>query len=212
MLSSQEVQRLRSACSQLPKGPDYRDEDYVSNLLTTVLDFQLRVETVNAAIKHYEETHWDEIRNHVALKEFIAHFPDTKEGNIALANSLWSNNCWTRAKFLRQLVEYLESKHVCDKHSLRKWIEKADFNRDVRGRVRTQHHSIGVAIFEWLRLRVGIDTVKPDLHVRRFVEQAIGRRPSDEEVVEGLISIATALGRECYELDAAIWHKMRDSA
>jgi hypothetical protein len=71
-------------------------------------------------------------------------------------------------------------------------------------------HSIGYAIFYWLGLRCGVGTIKPDLHVRRFVESAIGRRPPPQETVEALVNIAGDMGLKTYKLDSAIWHHQHE--
>ena len=65
---------------------------------------------------------------------------------------------------------------------------------------------MGPAIFEWLRLRVGIPTIKPDVHVLRFVKAYIKRNPKEDETVKALVSIATELRIRPHQLDSANWH------
>jgi hypothetical protein len=33
---------------------------------------------------------------------------------------------------------------------------------------------LGLAAYKWLTMRLGVETVKPDVHVHRFVESAVG--------------------------------------
>ncbi len=94
--------------------------------------------------------------------------------------------------------------------SLRRWAEVADFEIDMKGQFRSSSHSMGYAIFQWLRLRCGMPTFKPDLHVLRFVETAIGRRPSPYETVGALVEVAGLLKLETHRLDAAIWQYQKD--
>jgi hypothetical protein len=55
-----------------------------------------------------------------------------------------------------------------------------------------------------------MDTVKPDVHVRRFAEKAVGRPLSDRDVIEVVVKAAHQLGMKAYELDWAIWEASRD--
>jgi hypothetical protein len=58
-------------------------------------------------------------------------------------------------------------------------------------------------------MRQGVDTVKPDVHVRRFAEAAVGRPLSDADVVEVVTRAARLLGIRAYELDWRIWEASR---
>lgn len=180
-LSSDEMSRLQQACEQLDDGPDYRCEDYVANLLNMTLDFQMNTKTVDAAANFFKQRHG--VTTHYELKSLLARHANTKEGNQLLAQFLWYNNHWSRAKFLRKIMECLEARGITDQTSLTHWVHDADFGQDVKGQFRTEEHSIGQTLFQWLRLRCGINTVKPDVHVRRFVSNAIGRKPTPKETV-----------------------------
>jgi hypothetical protein len=59
-------------------------------------------------------------------------------------------------------------------------------------------------------MRQGVDTVKPDVHVWRFAEAAVGRPLDDEkDVVEVVTRAAETLGIKAYELDWRIWEASR---
>lgn len=160
--------------------------------------------TVGAAMSYYEENHG--YRTHKKLREILDGYPNTQKGNLRLANILWNNNHWTRAKFLREIMRAFEERGIKGQESLRRWAEQADFETDVKGQFRTDEHSIGYALYHWLRLRLGIDTVKPDVHIMSFVSAAIGRDVSQEEAVSGLLEVAKQTNRRASLLDAAIWH------
>jgi len=209
-LTKREIQKLRTRCNKLEDGPDYRINDYVSNLMNTVLDFQMKVGPVNSAMEYYEDNHG--YRTHKKLKSFIDAFPDTKKGNLKLANALWNNNHWSRAKFLRMILDEFECRGIKGQQSLKKWMSKADLERDIRGQFKTKEHSIGIALFQWLRLRLGIDTVKPDVHIMNFVTDTVGRKISQQEALDALLIVAQQTNRKASLLDAAIWHYQKEKA
>ncbi len=206
-LTQVELRMLRTQCNKLEDGPDYRIDDYVTNLLNTVLDFQMKERPIASAMKHYEQNHG--YRTHKKLRSFVESFKNTKPGNLALANSLWNNNHWTRAKFLKMLLRKFENRGIKGQESLKKWISEAEFEKDVKGQFRTKEHSIGIALFQWLRLRLGVDTVKPDVHIVTFVSNAVGRQVSQTEALDSLLEVAKKTKRKAQLLDAAIWHYQR---
>lgn len=207
-MNTTEYKALYRACRRLDDGPDYRMSNYALNLINTALDFQFNAKAVNKAMCHYQENIG--YSSHRKLKEIVNKFPNTERGNKRLAQHLWSNNMWTRAEFLRVLIHQFEIRGIRGQKSLTRWLRNADFERDIRGQFRTEHHSMALALFHWLCLRCGIDTIKPDVHVINFVSDAIGRRASTEESVQSLTKIAKKQGRKAYLLDSAIWHFQRD--
>jgi hypothetical protein len=58
-------------------------------------------------------------------------------------------------------------------------------------------------------MRLGIDTVKPDVWVRKFVQDVVGHPVTDSELVRVVTAAAHRLGRSPQELDGAIWEKER---
>jgi hypothetical protein len=114
---------------------------------------------------------------------------------------LWGNNHWTRAEMLRRLVPFFESCGVTNQDSLVRWAQAADFRRDFEGRVK----GLGYAAFQWLTMRCGVETVKPDVHTRRFTERCLSRALTDTDVVELVTCAARQLGMPVRSLDLAIW-------
>ena len=90
----------------------------------------------------------------------------------------------------------------------RAWAHRGDFRSDFEGRVK----GLGLAVYQSLVMRQGVDTVKPDVHVRRFTEAAVGRRLSDADVVEVVTRAARLLDIKAYELDWRIWEASRGDA
>jgi hypothetical protein len=97
---------------------------------------------------------------------------------------------WTRAEQLRSLAGYFRTIGVTDQERLKRWAQTSTFKDDFEGRVK----GLGPAVYQWLVMRQGVDTVKPDVHVRRFAEGAVGRGLSDWEVVEVTTDAAKRLG------------------
>jgi hypothetical protein len=207
-LSTNETRDLEAACKRLAPGPDYRMDDYIHNLIITVLDFQLNVQVVNSAFARFRKRH--QFKRVGKLRTLLAQYPNSKKGNLALSQELWGYNLWTRAKFLRMIVEEFDSRSIKGQESLVRWLKRVKFDREIKGQFRTKEHSMGLAIFSWLQLRCGLPTVKPDVHVLNFVRQSIGRKVSPEIARQALNLIAKRLKVPPYRLDAAIWHLMRD--
>lgn len=201
-----DLERIVEAARGLPPAEgDYTETDFVMNLFETVLDYMMQTPVVVNALEHYKEHHWDAVRTLADVKAALARFPDSQKGNTDLAKHLWGNKHWTRAHQLRDLVAFFESEGITDQESLEAWAKRADFTRDFQGRVK----GLGPAVFQWLVMRQGVDTVKPDVHVLRFVSNAIGRDVSDTEAVSLVEAAARALGISPRELDWRIWEASR---
>lgn len=199
------VARLAAAASLPAAEGDYTEDDFVVNLMATVLDYQMQTTVVERSIEHYKQHLWDEIRTLSDLEERLGWHPDTEAGNTALARALWGTRHWTRAHQLRDLAAFFRSVGVVDQESLRVWARDATFDRDFRGRVK----GLGPAVFQWLVMRQGVDTVKPDVHVRRFAEGVLGRSLGDAELVKLVSETAQHLGVPARELDWRIWEASR---
>jgi len=187
----------------------YLEDDYVTNLLLTVLDFRLHERIVKKADAFFKENRQAEIRTAADLKRLLARYPDDKAGNTRLAQYLWGYKYWNRAHQLRDLLAYFECIGVTSQKALRQWAQFSNFDSDFKGRIR----GLGFAVYQWLVMRQGVETIKPDVHVRRFVESIIHRTPTDDELdelVEALEKVARRLGLKAYELDWKIWEYQRN--
>ena len=205
-ISDPEYTALLASCRAVPdpKG-DYRITDFVENLLLTVVDFMTKTVAVERAMQYFIDSTKKDAADLPALKVILAQYPNDKNGNLALAQRLWGYNMWTRAEMLRGLVEFFESEGVVDQSSLEAWAFRADFKTHFEGKVK----GLGYAVFNWLIIRQGVETIKPDVHVLRFVKNAIGRQPSEKVVVDSLIRAANQIGKPVHILDWAIWEAGR---
>lgn len=201
-----EVILLIEACRAVPpvKG-DYQQSDYITNVLLTVLDLQMHNVAVTNSITHYWNNRWDEIRTIDDLAAVLERFPPDREGNRQAAQHLWGNNHWKRIEWLRGFVPFLIESDLTNHESLREWAHNSEFHRDFAGRVK----NLGIAAYKWLCMRLGVDTVKPDLHIHNFVEPIVGHPVTDEELVRVLERVAHDLGTGPRALDASIWEYQR---
>lgn len=205
-LSESDYALLLEKCKTLPPPTGtYAVQSFISILMLTVLDYQLHNKVVDRAHEHYLRLHSDAIRSIGDLAGFMSRYPNDRQGNTDAAVALWSYKHWTRLAQLRGLVAHFLSIRVVDSDSLRRWAEQAEFKRDFEGRVR----GLGPAVFQWLVMRAGVETVKPDVHVMSFVASVVNYEPSFGVVVSTLESIARTIGRRPRELDLAIWELQR---
>ena len=163
-----------------------------------------------SSTKHFAILQKRRFDSYARLNSLINKYPNTEKGNRQLAKKLWGNNHWTRAKFLRKLVREFGKRNVRDQNALRKWVEWADFTKNVKGQFTAGSHGIGPVLFNWLKIRVGIDEIKADTHVQKFVFNAIGRKPPIPEIKSSLKAVARQLGRKASELNSAIWDFQRN--
>ena len=208
-MTADELQRLVAQSRVLPPAQSAAainfEHDFIVNVLSTVLDIQMSTTAVLRALEHFKARHGARIRGMGDLRQVLRRFADDQPGNTALAQYLWGYNLWTRAHILRDLVDYFDALGVRDQESLRAWAASSDFQRDFEGKVK----GLGLAAYKALVMRMGVDTVKPDTHVRRFVEAAIGRRTTDVGAVTLVEAAARELGLPAAELDWRIWEYQR---
>jgi len=201
-LTKSERRRVARKCAGLafPRG-NYHDNYFVSNLVQTVLDYHMQAEVLDKAYDHFENNHWDNLQNDVQLERFLARFPDTKRGNYEGAKVLWGYRYGKRFRQLRHIHSYFRNIGVKDQASLRRWARQSSFEGDFKGKVK----GLAFAVYKWLQIRVGVETVKPDVHIKRFLKRTIGRKVADKEAVCILEQVACEIGWKAHKLDWAIW-------
>ena len=63
----------------------------------------------------------------------------------------------------------------------------------------------------WCLSAFGGNTTKPDVHIIRFVSDAIGRKVTDVEALRLLEAVAAKFSIILHNLDTSIWEKMARS-
>ncbi len=204
--TTEELSRLRAACDAVPEAEgDYIEHDYITNIVYTVLDLMMHGNAVAKALTFFREHRSPEMRTLDDLERLLASQPDTKDGNLAVAQYLWNYNLWTRVEWLRGFVAWLWANNLTDQESLRAWAHTSRFHDDFEGQV----PHLGIAAYKWLTMRLGVETVKPDVHLHRFVANAVGHPVTDDELIRALEEVAVASGRSALKLDWAIWEYQR---
>jgi 3-methyladenine DNA glycosylase/8-oxoguanine DNA glycosylase len=204
-LTPSELDALEEACGKVPLTSSvYLTDDPVMALVETVVDYQMQTVAVERALRHFVEERSHQLRTVDDLRACLDGFPDTPEGNVDLAQHLWGYRLWTRAQQLRGLVAYFQRQGVATIDELKTWARESEF-KDFEGKVK----GLGPAVYRWLIMRLGVQTVKPDVHVLRFVSRAIGRPVREGEAVAGLEAIASRLGVKAAILDWSIWEHER---
>lgn len=205
-MSVEDYEKLLTRCKTLPPHQgNYAVQSFLSNVMLTVLDYQLHNKVVHNAHERFGQQHGEYIQNIHQLSAFLERYPNDKQGNIDAAVTLWGYKHWTRVEQLRGLVAYFIRIGVLDSSSLKKWATTATFKDDFKGRIK----GLGPAVFQWLIMRAGVETIKPDVHIMSFVSSTIGYTPSFDTTINALARIAKELGKAPKELDLAIWELQR---
>jgi hypothetical protein len=139
---------------------------------------------------------------HHDLQHTLNRFPDTNDGNTEASQFLWSNRYWQRAALLRRFLQFLDCVHVVDQPSLHAWAKHAQFERDFQNKVK----GLGIAVFQWLILRCGVETIKPDVWVINFVKRVVGLRVSEKMMIAAFTDIAPLVGESLPTIDGTIWY------
>jgi len=205
MLNENELEKREAACRSVPiTTNEYVATDFIVALLETVMDYQNSTTTVERAGKYFETHRWDEIRTLDDLEDVMVRFPNDRDGNDQLGMYLWGYHHWRRTEELRGLASYFRERDVTDLQSLRAWAA-ASVAKDFLGHIK----GLGPAVYQWLVMRAGVETIKPDVHIMRFVANAIGRAVSETDAVNGLETVASRLGISARTLDWSIWEYQR---
>jgi len=84
-VTDEEFERLVAECRRLlPAEGGYTEDDfgpyddYITNVLLTVLDLQMHNVAVDNSIRYYWNHRWHEIRQLAELRAVLDRFPDTR--------------------------------------------------------------------------------------------------------------------------------------
>jgi hypothetical protein len=143
------------------------------------------------------------------LLDLIRRYPNPLEFSIQELNYRHE----ARAVILVQVLEFLIGVQAkfpgsSEGSRLREWAiaaQPADYqDLGIRG--------FGLAGFQYMRILFGAQTVKPDVHICRFVSDAVERSVGDVEALTLLEIASKHLGWPLGDLDYAIWDKLARSS
>jgi len=90
MVTERDVDRVAEAARGLPPAVEtYFADDFVMNLLATMIDYQMNATAVVKAFEFFRTHRWDEVRTIDDIEELFAGFSDDEAGYTALAQHLW---------------------------------------------------------------------------------------------------------------------------
>jgi hypothetical protein len=211
-LDAQERALLDRACAAVPPparppaiGTDADYPNFVENLMLTVLDLQLHNVIVNNAITHYRTHRRDEVGSLDDLEAALSRYSADAVGNREAATYLWGYKYGDRLGHLRSLTAWARDNDILDQSALMAWAYRSNYRRDWFGQIK----GLGPAAYCWLLMRMGVDIVKPDTWLHRFLRQAVGRDLEDMDLVEEICASAGRVGRKARELDGGIWEAER---
>ncbi len=115
-----------------------------------------------------------------------------------------------RLRALSQRFVHLKSKMGLheDMEVLKRWARSAT----VEGAKTFGVKGVGIATYQYLRIMSGIDTVKPDAHLKQAVKDAIGHHCSDFDVIGLFEATAKRMGIPARKLEYATWKYHSDKA
>lgn len=207
-LSPEQFQQLLIATANLPFiHLERREADFILQVLETPINLQMRAEVVVKALNHFRQNVQVQhgIHTFTDLEQALKTYPDTEADNKECAAWLWNNQHWTRVELLRRFLAFLKHHDLTDLDKLTTWAHQADFERDFQGQVK----GMGMAAYNWLLLRMGVQAIKPDVWVLNFGERILGKRIPDEKLLNALMEIAPLVGVTPIDLDRTLWHHER---
>jgi hypothetical protein len=113
-----------------------------------------------------------------------------------------------RAQVLSGVIDYIsnEIKRIgmeAEEDALIRWAQEARPQDYLVVRVR----GFGLAGFQYLRMLFGANTTKPDVHICRFVGQALNRSVDELTALDNLEQAAEQAGIMLRDLDTTIWER-----
>lgn len=184
--------------SMLPQAFGYDNPNLIC--LDVVLSMNRQYNTFVIPRLNFFKTNFPEIQTLQDLKNLI-----TRVG-IYSFESVWNYKHPQRVIILRDLISFfLENKKQIniseDLSSMIYWAKNADITNQELLPVK----GIGFVTTQYIRKMLGVDTVKPDIHIKRSVELWLGEKMSYKQIVLFIEDVAKKLGLTPTQLDHAIW-------
>ena len=119
---------------------------------------------------------------------------------------VWNYKHPKRVEILQSLVNFFlvyktESSIKDDLESMKHWAQTVDINS---GKI-LPIEGIGFATSQYIRKMLGVDSVKPDIHIKRSIFEGIGEKMSDKKTVLFIENVAKTMNITATALDYAIW-------
>lgn len=128
------------------------------------------------------------------------------EKGINNFEDVWNYNHPKRVEILQDLtlffIDYKNKNSIKDDlEGMKHWAK----NVDVNSKRMLPVNGIGFATSLYIRKMLGVDTVKPDIHIKKSIYEGIGKKMSEKETVLFIEKVAHKMNITATALDYAIW-------
>lgn len=90
-----------------------------------------------------------------------------------------------------------------DLESMKQFASSPNFYKEIQ-----KVKGIGIATARYLAILLNIDTVKPDVHILKFISNALGRKVKEQEAIDLLTDVAKEMNKPVAIIDNSIWQYM----
>lgn len=193
---------IRREFGQVQPPEDYGWSNAVLNAIDCVLSLHRHYRRfVVPRVEHFRRLHPDFVEL-AQLRQLMNRYNDIERFGIHELDCNFRDRMLT----LQGVVEYLIAvQDQFGEHTewerLRSWAAAARPVDAPNVRVR----GFGLAGFQYLRMLFGANTTKPDVHIRGYISDVIGRNVSDAEALELLEQAAALAQVSLLAIDQAIW-------
>ncbi|KUK76928.1 MAG: hypothetical protein XD93_0644 [candidate division WS6 bacterium 34_10] len=202
MVATTHIEELKEYLSSLPLDIRSYDDGYeYKNPVLTLVDAVL---SINRNYNNFVKP-----RLEIIKKSGIRSFTDLErelDKGDEYFMSFWNYRHPQRVVLLRNLLTYFRDFQQTnniqgDVETLREWGNQSSVEKYKDWKIK----GIAFTTYQYLRMLCGADTVKPDIHILRVVEEGIGRKVNPMNSVILIEHISKEMGIEARSLDHAIW-------
>ena len=205
MKEHEEIQKYIEFINSLDLTFDKKQEEYgYDNPVILLMDATLSINRqynkfVLPRLEYFKQR-FPNINTLQKLSNLIA------EKGINNFGGVWNYNHPKRVEILQNLTMFFlnyKAKNSIedDLKSMKHWAKNVDINS---GKI-LPIDGIGFATGQYIRKMLGVDSIKPDVHIKKSIFEGIGEKMSDKKTVSFIEKIAKEMGISATALDYAIW-------
>ena len=199
----------KSRFTELKQQPFLWVNNHVEALINTALNIRQKTETVKKRMKVYRKN-YSHIKNLYDLKKLINSMSEKECLYKVLGFNKVKKLNNPRYNVLKAMIEafisYQKRKGFSsDYEAMKDWAHNFDLS-NLNNDALAEIHGVGLARVQNLRMCLGVDTVKPDVHIENALKELGYENCSKRNVVEICEWISELTGYSCLELDQIFWH------
>lgn len=202
--ATQLIERLKRDFPALP-GPDQNiwSTPPSAKIIDCVLSLRMNyAQVVVPRVDRFVRDH-PEVRSCAALVDLIRQHPSPAAFSASVLNMKHA----TKGAAILAVAQHLLGEQARFEGSEEdrlsqwaRWARPGDFIAFVAP-------GFGIAGFQYLRMLFGADTIKPDVHILRYVQDAIGHPLAEGPAVYLIERVAALMGVNARGIDKAIWER-----